>query len=67
MPVSRRCGGRFVTSRSPKRIRPEVGLMNPAIMRRVVDFPQPDGPSSVKNSPSPTVRVRSSTEGVLPP
>ena len=32
-------------------IRPLVGRSNPAIIRSVVVFPQPDGPSSVKNSP----------------
>src|SRR6202050_1715789 len=30
---------------------PEVGDSKPAIMRSVVVFPQPDGPSSEKNSP----------------
>ena len=31
---------------------PLEGLMKPVIARRVVVFPQPDGPSRVKNSPS---------------
>ena len=31
---------------------PVVGAMNPAIMRKVVVLPQPDGPSSDTNSPS---------------
>src|ERR1700753_1777017 len=30
---------------------PEVGCSKPAIRRRVVVFPHPDGPSSEKNSP----------------
>src|ERR1700727_2107565 len=32
-------------------IRPDVGCSKPAISRKVVVFPQPDGPSSEKNSP----------------
>src|ERR1700734_2186882 len=43
------------------RIRPEVGCSNPAISRSVVVFPQPDGPSSEKNSPLSTVRSMLST------
>ena len=31
---------------------PEVGASSPAIMRRSVDLPQPDGPTSTTNSPS---------------
>src|ERR1700737_1976255 len=34
-----------------KRISPSVGSSKPAISRNVVVFPQPDGPSSAKNSP----------------
>src|ERR1700680_4746056 len=30
---------------------PSVGSLKPAMMRNAVDFPQPDGPSSVTNSP----------------
>src|ERR1700730_11619105 len=36
-----------------KRICPVVGSSNPATIRSVVVFPQPDGPSSEKNSPRP--------------
>jgi hypothetical protein len=36
-----------VTSSPPIRIRPEVGISSPAIMRRIVVLPQPDGPSRV--------------------
>nr|WP_246227176.1 hypothetical protein [Propioniciclava coleopterorum] len=46
---------------------PDVGVMKPAIMRSVVDFPQPDGPSRVKNSPSAMVRLSASTEGAALP
>ena len=39
------------------RIWPEVGSSNPAIIRSVVVLPQPDGPSSEKNSPGPIIEV----------
>ena len=42
-------------------IRPEVGCSKPAISRSVVVLPQPDGPSSEKNSPLSTVRSMLST------
>ncbi len=35
-------------------------------MRKLVVFPQPDGPSNVRNSPSLTVRLRSATAQVSP-
>src|SRR5882672_9812990 len=50
-----------VTSSAPRKMRPEVGNSNPAIMRKVVVLPQPDGPSRQKNSPSRTVKVESCT------
>src|SRR3990172_5355995 len=40
---------------------PEVGWSNPAIRRRLVVLPDPDGPSRVKNSPSRTSRSMLST------
>src|SRR3954453_22414166 len=43
-------------SSPPSRIRPASGRSKPAISRSVVVLPEPDGPSSVKNSPSPTRR-----------
>jgi hypothetical protein len=38
-----------------------VGRSKPAIIRSVVVFPQPDGPSSVKNSPGGMSRSMPST------
>ena len=38
------------------KMRPAVGSWKPAIMRRVVVLPQPDGPSSVSSSPGRTSR-----------
>ena len=35
------------------RISPDVMFSSPAIMRNSVDLPQPEGPTSTTNSPSP--------------
>src|SRR3954468_18017549 len=43
------------------RIWPSVGRSNPAIRRSVVVFPQPEGPSSEKNSPAGMCRLTPST------
>ncbi len=59
--MSRRLAGTCATSSPSSRIFPEVGSSSPAIILRVVVLPQPDGPSSMKNSPSATVKVDSST------
>ena len=44
-----------------KRMLPSVGVSNPAIIRKVVVFPQPDGPNRVTNSPGFIVRLKSLT------
>src|ERR1700748_1139970 len=59
--MSRCAARRKVTSSPSSRMRPEEGSSSPAIIRSVVVLPQPDGPSRQKNSPSPTVKVESST------
>src|SRR5450432_234761 len=46
-----------VTSSGPRKISPEVGSSRPAIIRRVVVLPQPEGPSRQKNSPSWTAKL----------
>src|ERR1700681_2077875 len=57
-----RCDARLnVTSSPPNRMRPDVGSSRPAIIRNVVVFPQPDGPSRQKKLPSGTVNVESRT------
>src|SRR4051812_5420299 len=53
-------------SSPPSRIRPASGRSNPAISRSVVVFPEPEGPRSVKNSPSPTRRSTSCTATTAP-
>ena len=42
-------------------ITPEVGSSSPAIIRRAVVLPQPDGPTRTMNSPSAMVQVSAST------
>ena len=42
-------------------IAPDVTSSSPAIIRSSVDLPQPDGPTSTTNSPSPTSSETSRT------
>src|SRR5919109_4802827 len=55
-----------VTSLPPSKMRPEVGSSSPAIMRKVVVLPQPDGPSRTKNSPFSTTKLESLTAANSP-
>src|ERR1051325_10536641 len=66
MPKPRRSGGRLVMSVPWNSIEPPSGFSRPAIMRKVVVLPQPDGPSSPKNSPWLTSRDTSATARVEP-
>ena len=59
-------GGTPATDSPPNRTVPAVGASKPAISRSVVVFPHPDGPTSVKNSPSRTRRLTPSTASVSP-
>ena len=45
------------------RMRPLSGVSNPAISRSNVVLPQPEGPSSAKNSPRSTISDTRSTAG----
>ena len=65
--MSRSFGATLVTSRSPIKIAPLSISSNPASMRSDVDFPQPDGPTKTKNSPSLTVRFNLFTAGAVVP
>ena len=47
----------------PMSMSPEVMSSRPTIMRNSVDFPQPDGPTRMTNSPSATSRLTSLTAG----
>src|SRR2546423_7679093 len=60
MAMSRWRGAARVPSGPPIEIEPELTSSRPAIIRRSVDFPHPDGPTSTMNSPSPTVSETSS-------
>src|SRR5688572_10923296 len=64
--MSRWRGAKSVTSRPPIEISPLVTSSSPAIARSNVDFPQPDGPTSAMNSPSPIERDTSSIATTSP-
>ncbi len=66
MATSRYLGSMLVTSTSPSRIWPESAASSPAIMRRPVVLPQPDGPSRTRNSPAATSMSRSFTTWLAP-
>ncbi len=66
MPRLRRQGGILATSFPSMAIRPESGATRPAIMRRIVDFPDPLGPRKVKNSPRLTINDSRSAVTVRP-
>src|ERR1700733_6530360 len=61
MAMLRSAGSRSVTFRSPIEIDPDDVVSRPAIIRSVVDFPQPEGPSRTRDSPSSTSMHTSST------
>src|SRR5262245_50469258 len=65
--MSRSFAATSLTTRSSMASVPEVIGSSPAIMRSVVDLPQPDGPSSTMNSPSATVKLTSSTAAAAAP
>src|SRR5438067_870674 len=62
----RRFARTSVTSFPCRTMRPTSGTSKPAIMRSVVVFPHPLGPSSEKNSPSPISSETSSTALTAP-
>src|SRR5437868_3635539 len=66
MPVLRLCGGKVSMRSAPNRMRPTSSSQKPATMRSSVVLPQPDGPSSVKNSPSRTTIDTLSTARTVP-
>ena len=66
MPISRWCAGTARKDRSPSRMSPEVGVSKPASIISVVVLPEPDGPSSDKNSPSWIAKSRWSTIWTMP-
>ena len=61
MAMSRSLGGTSLTTRPSIEIVPAVTDSSPAIIRSVVDFPQPDGPTRTRSSRSATSRLTSET------
>src|SRR5690242_19268158 len=66
MATPRRAGGSPVTSRPAISILPASGRSSPAIRRRVVDFPQPDGPSKTTKLPGSVAKLILLTAGSAP-
>src|SRR5919199_429480 len=64
MATSRSGGATSLTTSPPMRIVPSDTRSSPATDRSAVDFPQPDGPTRIRHSPSAIVRLRSSTARV---
>src|SRR4051812_23689212 len=62
--MSRFFGCRSFTTLSPIRMSPEVISSSPAVMRRAVVLPEPEGPTRTRNSPSATARLSESTARV---
>src|SRR5215831_4217967 len=60
-------GARSLTTLSPILTSPPVMSSSPTIIRRIVDFPQPDGPTRIMNSPSAMSRFTSRTVGESAP
>ena len=54
------------TALPPTKISPDVGSTNPAISRRVVVLPQPEGPSRQTSCPCSMVNDTSSTTAISP-
>jgi len=61
MPIPRLFGGRSVTSLPSTMTMPESGDSKPAVIRRVVVLPHPDGPRNETSSPSSMVSEKSLT------
>ncbi len=66
MLTGRWCGGTAAISSPASRMRPSLGASKPASMRSSVVLPQPDGPSSAKNSPCRMSSVSASTATTAP-
>src|SRR5712691_6908393 len=66
MAMSRSFGATPLTTRSPIAIRPAEISSSPAIIRKSVDLPQPEGPTSTQNSPSSTPTSTPCTTSVEP-
>ena len=61
MAISLSLGSTSLTNLSPIHNSPELISSRPAIIRRVVDLPQPEGPTKMINSLSAISRLKSFT------
>ena len=61
MAISRSFGGTSLTFLPSIWMLPLLISSSPAIMRNIVDLPQPEGPTKTMNSSLSTVRLTSST------
>ncbi|MNY80994.1 hypothetical protein D3C86_2223230 [compost metagenome] len=66
MAMSRSLAGISLTTLPPMVISPAEISSSPAIMRNSVDLPQPEGPTSTTNSPSPISSEMSLSTATLP-
>src|SRR5215470_13653529 len=64
--TGRRCGWTDTMSSRSRRMRPSVGASNPTSIRNSVVLPQPEGPSSAKNSTCPISSESASTATTEP-
>src|SRR5690242_3391927 len=64
--MSRSLGARSLTTWPPMEILPPLISSRPASIRSSVDLPQPDGPTSTMNSPSPMSKLTPLITFVLP-
>src|SRR5512137_2551733 len=66
MAILRSLGGTSLTTRSAIEMVPSLISSRPANMRRLVDLPQPEGPTKTRNSLSGISRLRLFTAVTLP-
>ncbi len=66
MPTPRKCGGTPEMSWPSIKSSPLWCWLKPAISRSSVDLPEPEGPSSAKNSPGSIFKLTSRSTGVAP-
>ena len=66
MEMRRSAGERWVTSRPPMVIVPESTSSSPAISRRVVDLPHPEGPRRTRSVPASALKLIRSTPPTPP-
>ena len=64
--MSRRSAATPAMSFPDTRTTPASGAVKPAMMRRIVVLPEPEGPSSAWNSPAGTSKATSWSTGVSP-